>query len=167
MKEYLTVATVIKPQGIKGELKVYPMVDDENSLKKLKSVIIAGVTYDTISWRINVGGCFLAIKEINDRNKAETLRNAEITVKREDLVLPDDRMYIADIIGLIVKTDDGKTVGTLKDVLKAKTDVFVVETTDGELMFPSVKGLIKDVDYNGGAITLDAERFKEISTYAD
>lgn len=167
MKEYLTVATVIKPQGIKGELKVYPLVDDENSLKKLKSVIISGVTYNSVSWRICAGGCFLTIADINDRNKAELLRGAEVTVMRKDLPIADDRMYITDIIGLTVKTDDGKEIGVLTDVLKAHTDVFVLKTKKGELMFPSVKGVIKDVDFTNGVITLYAERFAEVSSYED
>ena len=95
------------------------------------------------------------------------MRGAEVTVMRKDLPIADDRMFITDIIGLTVKTDDGKEIGVLTDVLKAHTDVFVLKTKKGELMFPSVKGIIKDVDFTNGAITLYAERFAEVSSYED
>ncbi len=36
----VVIGEVLKPQGVKGELKVYPHTDDPQRFKKLKKVIL-------------------------------------------------------------------------------------------------------------------------------
>ena len=40
MKEYIKVGTITQPVGIKGEMKVYPHLDDPAHYKKLKQVFV-------------------------------------------------------------------------------------------------------------------------------
>jgi 16S rRNA processing protein RimM len=40
MESRLKIGLIVKPQGIKGELKVQPLTDDSCRFKKLKQVII-------------------------------------------------------------------------------------------------------------------------------
>ena len=49
--EKLTVATVLKPQGIRGELKVKALCDSAEDLKGLKRVYLSGVEYAVLSVR--------------------------------------------------------------------------------------------------------------------
>ena len=46
MRETVTVGTVAKPQGIKGEIKISPLTDDNERFSDLKQVSIGGVGYD-------------------------------------------------------------------------------------------------------------------------
>ena len=44
--DLLKIAKVLKPQGIKGEMKLEPIIKDMDFFKTLKYVIINGKTYN-------------------------------------------------------------------------------------------------------------------------
>ena len=78
-------------------------------------------------------------------------------VTRENAVpLEEDEYYIADLIGLMVVTDDGKTLGKLKDVLQTgANDVYVVETAAGkEVLLPVIRECVLDIDLKAGVVTV-------------
>ena len=100
MRETVTVGTVAKPQGIKGEIKISLLTDDNERFYDLKKVSIGGVEYAVACARVSPAGVFLKLNGVDDRNAAELLRGKELRVRREDAVkLPEDRYFIADIIG--------------------------------------------------------------------
>ena len=45
MENTLKIGVIVKPQGIKGEVKVQPLTDDITRFKKLKKVIIPKSTW--------------------------------------------------------------------------------------------------------------------------
>ena len=49
MQKFLTVATVLKPQGIRGEIKVMPQTDSADDMKDFSSVIIDGTSYKVLA----------------------------------------------------------------------------------------------------------------------
>ena len=161
----LTVAIVLKPQGIRGEIKVKAMTDSADDLKSFKSVFIDGADYSVLSVRTQGEFAFLSLKGIADRNGAELLRGKEVEVERPALPeLPDGRYYIADLIGCIVVNERGEVLGTVEDVTPAKTDIFTLRRDDKKtLMFPSADGVILTVDGENKKITVNAKRFKEVS----
>ena len=161
----LTVAIVLKPQGIRGEIKVKAMTDSADDLNAFKSVLIDGADYSVLSVRTQGEFAFLSLKGIADRNGAELLRGKEVEVERTALPeLPDGRYYIADLIGCIVVNERGEVLGTVEDVTPAKTDIFTLRRDDKKtLMFPSADGVILTVDRENKKITVNAKRFKEVS----
>lgn len=62
--------------------------------------------------------------------------------------LQENEYFIADLLGLTVVTDEGKQLGTLKDVLQTgANDVYVVETPEGqEILIPAIRQCILSVD---------------------
>ncbi len=42
----IVIGEIVKAQGVKGELKIMPMTDNEERFLKLKSVVIDGETRD-------------------------------------------------------------------------------------------------------------------------
>ena len=52
MQKFLTVATVLKPQGIRGEIKVMPQTDSAEDMKDFSSVIIDGTSYKVLACRL-------------------------------------------------------------------------------------------------------------------
>ncbi|MFR1633228.1 MAG: ribosome maturation factor RimM, partial [Oscillospiraceae bacterium] len=96
MQKFLTVATVLKPQGIRGEIKVMPQTDSAEDMKDFSSVIIDGTSYKVLACRAAGGYAYLTLRGIPDRNAAELLRGKEVLVDRSEAPeLPDDRVYIA------------------------------------------------------------------------
>lgn len=169
MENTLVVGAVVKAQGIKGELKIKPFTDDINRFKKLKNVLIDGVNYKVLGAKIAVDFVILSLEGVYDRNTAETFRGKLLHVLRENAVkLEKGSFFIADILGCEVVTDDGKPVGKVSDVTKAKTDVWTVETVDSRVLrFPFLKDLVKSIDIENKYIVLYAKRLAEVSCYED
>jgi len=174
MRPYLCVGTIVKPQGIKGEVKVAPETDDIARFGRLKRVFLLEngqyTPLKVLSGRTREGFAYLTLEGFADMNAAETLRGKDLYVSREDAVkLPAGRYFIADLIGCRVQDDQGKDLGTLQDVLQAGgNDVYVVKK-DGEkdLLFPAIRALLKTVDVESGRIVVDAARLTEVAVYAD
>lgn len=43
MEQLFKIGKIINTQGIKGEVKVYPLTEDFNKFKRLKTVLVDGV----------------------------------------------------------------------------------------------------------------------------
>ena len=162
--EYLTVATILKPQGIRGEVKVKVFLDDAEDLKEIKQVYISGEKYAVLNVRGAGDIAYIALRGVADRNAAELLRNKDIEALREDCPpLPDGRYYIGDLTGCKVITASGEEIGEVTSVTPAKTDIFTIETPKGEVSFAAADGVILEVDIENKTITVDKKRFKEVS----
>ena len=167
MENLLQIGIIVKPQGIRGELKVKPLTDDPARFTKLKSVLIDGTTYRVSSARVVLDAVFVLLSGVNDRNVAETFRGKFMCVERKDAVkLEEGRFFIVDVIGCTLKTDDGKVIGKVIDVTPARADVVTVDTGDkGIMRFPFLKDLCADVDILNKTMTVNGKRLAEVSCY--
>jgi len=169
MEETLKIGLIVKPQGIKGEVKVQPLTDDINRFKNLKEVIIDDKTFKVLKAVIGGGTVFLSLSGISDRNTAETFRGKFLRVTRENAAnLPEGRYFIVDIIGCVLNTDNGEVVGEIIDVTSARTDIFTIKCVDGRIMrFPFLIDLVENVDIESKTVTVKEKRLKEVSCYED
>ena len=164
MQEKLTVATILKPQGIRGEVKVKALTDSADDLKALKKLIIDGVEYSVLSVRTSGEFAFFSLKGIADRNAAEVLRGKDIEVNRKDIPeLPEGRYYIVDLIGCSVVTERGDILGEVTSVTPAKTDIYELQQGGKQITFVAADGVILDINIEERKITVNAKRFKEVS----
>ena len=169
MTETLKIGLIVKPQGIKGEVKVQPLTDDINRFKKLKEVIIEDKPYKILSATIGGGTVFLSLSGIADRNTAESMRGKFLCVTRENAVkLEEGRYFIVDIIGCTLLTDNGEKVGEIIDITSARTDIFTVKCLNGRIMrFPFLKDLVYSVEIDKKTVTVLEKRLREVSCYED
>ena len=164
MEELIAVATVLKPQGIRGEVKVKVFVDDAEDMKAFKRVIIDGAEYSVLSVRASGEFAYLALKGVADRNAAELLRAKDICVLRKDMPEPPEgRYYIADLTGCKVVASSGESLGEVISVTPARTDIYTLSTPKGEVSFAAADGVIESVDVESKTITVNKKRFKEVS----
>lgn len=164
MQNILTVATVLKPQGIRGEIKAKALTDSASDLKNLKTVLIDGKEYSVLSARVQGGFAFFGLRGVADRNAAEALRGKDVEAYRSDLPdLPEGRYYIADLIGCKVVTARGADVGEVTSVTPSKTDIYTVVKNGKEVSFAAADGVIEEVDVPNKKITVNLKRFKEVS----
>lgn len=163
----IVIGKVLKPQGIKGEIKVLPITDDVNRFNDLDTVFIDNTEYGIKSVKIRDDGVFMIIDGIEDRNKAEGLRNKMLSVPRDKAVKTDeDSWFIVDLVGCNVSDDKGNILGKLTDVLQnGCADVYCVD--GGKLMFPALKKILKSVDINSKEIVLDSKVLNEVAVYED
>lgn len=164
MQRTIVIAQVLKPQGVRGEIKVKPLLDDIADIKRIPRVIVAGREYKVLSARCDAAFAYLGLAGIADRDAAELLRGKEVEASREDLPAPaEGRAYIVDVIGCAVCTGEGERLGAVTNVLPAKTDVFVMEREGREWMFPAADGVIAEIDVEKGVVTVDKKRFEEVA----
>jgi len=157
-QEYLQIGEIVRPQGIRGEVKLRAMTEDMSRYARLESVflkkngrmeekkVLKGRSYD--------GFAFLQLEGVSDRDAAEALRGAEVYVDRRHAIkLGADENFVCELIGLRAVDETGETIGTLRDVLKpnAVCDVYVFNTPRGELMIPALKRVVKTVDVDADA----------------
>lgn len=97
------------------------------------------------------------LKDITDREEAESLLNRQIAVYRDQFPdLPETEFYWADLIGLNVNSKDGVGLGTIKDMLATGANDVMVVQGEKELLIPFVLGpYVKKVDLALGVVTVD------------
>lgn len=166
MKSELTIGKVLKPRGLKGELKIELYASDSARFSRLKRLKIDEIEYgvDRISPEGAIG--YVSLEGIDTVEKAEELRGKLITANRNDLPkLPDGKYYIVDMIGLDVVVS-GEVVGEVCDVLQyGSADVYVVKNGANSFSFPAISGLVKQVDLDLGKIVLDDMIFSRVVVY--
>jgi 16S rRNA processing protein RimM len=167
MEEFLKIGVIVKPQGVRGELKVQPLTDDIRRFINLKQVIIDGKPVKVLSSRLGAREIFITLSGVSDRNVAETLRNKFLCVSREDAVkLPENTYFISDIIGCKLTFEGKEPFAEVVDVTEAKTDYFTAKLTNGEIIrFPFLKDILIKVDIKNSLIILNEKRFNEVCVY--
>jgi len=169
MQPYLAVGQVLKPQGLRGEVKVMPMTDDPQRFWALQQVLLRkGDAYSPCAVRcvrVHNGFAYLLFDGIADCDAAEALRGELLFVDRAHAApLPDDADFIADLLGCEVCDTCGQRVGTLKDVLQpGANDVYVVDTPRGEMLIPALKRVVPHVDAAARRITVDEGLLDEVA----
>lgn len=160
----LTIGTILKPQGIRGELKVKVYLDSAEDFKNIKQVYVSDEKYAVMNARVSGEYAYVSLRGIADRNAAELLRGKDVCALREDCPpLPEGRYYIGDLTGCKVVFPSGEEVGEVIAVTPAHTDVFTLATAKGEVSFAAAEGVIAEVDVNKKIIKVDKKRFREVS----
>lgn len=166
----IELGKIIKPQGIKGEVKIDISSYDKDLFASLKEVYIDDKCYRIESKKNLVNGVFFKLEGIDDRNQAESFRGKIVCFDRGNMPkLPKGRYLISDIVGCEVVVD-GKVAGMIKEILQyGSADVYVVEGTMGEkdFMFPCLKKVLKSVDVESKTIVLNKEILEQIVVYED
>lgn len=161
MTDRLKVGVVTSVHGIKGEVKVFPTTDDSRRFKKLKQVYL-DTGKELLSLEIEGVKFFkqmviLKFKGYENPDDVMKFRQKELWIDRKDAVrLSKDEYFIADLIDMDVCDEEGKLIGTLKDVISTgANDVYAVETPEGkEVLFPAIKQCILDVDTEARKMTV-------------
>jgi 16S rRNA processing protein RimM len=153
---YVAVGRTLRAHGVYGELIVEPLAPHE-SLSAGTLVTISGREYEIANARSE--GRFLRVElaGVDTREKAQMLRGAYLQVREVDLAaLPEGEYYRFQLIGLAVRSTDGRELGRVTDVLSApENDIYVVSGPSGEVLIPAVDDVVHDIDLAGGAITVE------------
>lgn len=172
--EYLEIGEIVRPQGIKGEVKLRAMTSDLTRYARLETVYLCENgeyrAYTVKKGRTYDGFAFLQLEGIADRNQAEALRGRTVYVDRAHAIeLGEDENFVCDLIGLTAVDTQGMVIGRLRDVLtpNAVCDVYVFDTPRGELMIPALKRVVRQVDVEAGKIVLDETVLPEVAVWED
>ncbi len=164
MESRFRIGIFSSTHGIRGEIKVYPTTDSAERFAHLKEVILetkAGdLTLEVEKARPAKGMVILKFKGIDNINDIERHKGASLFVTRENAApLEEGSFYIADLLGCRVETEEGRTLGVLRDVLPTgANDVFVVKDPEKkdskEYLLPNIKDCVLRIDPEARLITV-------------
>ena len=165
--EKLIIGEVLKPQGIRGELKIKTYTDSPEEVKAFKTLYIDGVAYKILSFRVGGDGfAYVGLRGIMDRNTAELYRGKTIEGDRDDApALEEGQYYIVDILGLSCETEEGEILGVVTDISNLSSDIYTIEKAGKKILFPAVKGVVKKVDIANKKLIIDKAIFDEIAVF--
>ena len=152
MESLLEVGQIVNSYGIKGFLKVVPLVDNNNQFKEFKRLYVQEKnTYKELKIEeIKFSKNLVLVKAegIDTIEIATKFKNLYLFAKREDIKLEKGAHFIVDLIGLEVYTEGGKLLGKLKEVLQpGANDVYVVKNEKNEqILIPVIPDVIKNID---------------------
>ncbi len=162
--QYLLLGEIVRPHGVRGELKMRVLTDYPERIAQLEAVYLAATPdakhparYTVGGLRMHQGDALLTLKQITDRNQAELLRGMYVMVDVRDAVpLENDEVYLFQLIGMEVRTIDGESLGKITDVLETgANDVYVVQgSAYGEVLIPVTSETIIRTDTDAGVVTI-------------
>lgn len=147
MKDFITIGQIINTHGLKGEVKVYPLTDDINRFKELRSVYIEGILKIVTGCKLQAKKVILKIEGIDSIEKASTYKGKYLEVSRKNAIrLEEGRYFIADIIGCRVVDEEGIFYGKISEVINTHhNDVYWIKG-DRELLIPAVEDIVLRID---------------------
>jgi len=171
MNEYLMIGEVLKPQGVRGEVKVKPYAADLEAFHDWKTLyLLDGTVYQPIKAvcsRVHDGFAYVTLGDCKTMDDAEKLRGQKLYIDRAHaLSLAEDEVYISDLIGCAAVDETGASLGKLTDVLQhGAVDVYVFQSDKGEWMAPALKAVFPAVDVQNRVIRVVREKLDEVAVY--
>jgi 16S rRNA processing protein RimM len=163
---YLALGEILRPHGIKGEVRMRVLTDFPERLPKMKTVFIGNSPTTTKAKTIELENVRLLPEDIallkfvglDNRNDVEYLRGQFILIDTPNAVpLEDDEYYTYQLIGLTVVTENGRILGKIKDIMETgANDVIIVDGTEGtEILIPDAPNVWVELDFDGGIATVN------------
>lgn len=156
---FLIIGRVLKPFGVRGELKVEILTDFPERFASLRQVFLGDDAKSCVveSARRHGNAALIKLAGIDTPEAAAALREQLVYVAREDAVtLPAHQVYLYQLIGLRVLTTAGTPLGELVDVLDTRAnDVYIVRDGAREILLPAIPTVIKEINLARGEMRVE------------
>ncbi len=150
--QLLETGEIVSTHGIQGEVKILPWADSPEFLLKFREFYIDGKAVKVVSSRIHKTCVLAKLEGIDDPETATLLRGKVVSIDRDKVKLPKGTVFIADLLGCKVITEEGVEIGKIKDVLTMPaSDVYVIHGAR-KYMIPAVKEFVKEINVEEGFI---------------
>ncbi|HEY1694578.1 MAG TPA: ribosome maturation factor RimM [Polyangiaceae bacterium] len=162
-ERWVPLAEVMRPHGVRGELRLRLFNSDSDLLLELDEVLVRFA--DGEEQEVSVDGArrandaiLMKLHSVDDRDRADELRGARVCGRRADFpALEPGEFYACDVEGARVVVEGGEELGRVTELRSyPTTDVLVVPAKDGGRAWevPLVEAVVKGVDLEAGTVTL-------------
>ena len=145
MQGHVAVGEAVKPQGVRGEVRVRPWMEGLEAYRDIKKVLLR----DDPSRKLEIesfkqggkGTVIWKFKGVDSPEAAERLRGAVFLVDRQDLPGPEEGVFFwEDFEGRDAIDESGRLLGRIVDMVGTKgNDLIVLRTPEGgELLIPAL-----------------------------
>jgi 16S rRNA processing protein RimM len=161
VSELLAVGLISRAHGVKGEVAVRPLTEVESRFQP-GSILLLGpggdrtVTVDAVRGPHH-GRLLVRFKEVDGREEAEAIRGRVLLIDAQDAppLHEADRFWVHEVVGLDVRTEEGRSLGRVREVLhNPANDVWVVTGASGEILIPAIREVVATVDLPGRRVVI-------------
>jgi 16S rRNA processing protein RimM len=156
-RDLLPIGRIVKPHGVKGKIKVDYFGEDLERFPIDRELLIENSggwlqAYEVSEAVPQPPYLILRLKGIERREEVEPLLRKEILIRRRSLPdLKQGEYYWFDILGMVVETENGKRIGTVREIFPTgANDVYVVEGKRREIFLPATEEVIRSIDIKRG-----------------
>ncbi len=168
--EYLIIGEIAGAFGVRGEIKLEMLSDHPERYAHLKHVYLGGGPegakerreYEVLGARMHTAKrqALIRLAGITSPEQADKLRGLLMQVPvSEAWPLEEGAYYEYQIVGLEVRTTDGREIGKVTAILYlSSSDVYTVkgsEPTAKEYLIPAIKDVVKEINVEGGYIIIE------------
>jgi 16S rRNA processing protein RimM len=150
----VAVGRVTRAHGIHGEVSVLVLSEVEDRFAPGATLHLEdGRTLTVEEAREHRQRLLVKFREVPDRTAAESLHQQYLFVDQADVPpAPGDAFWPHQLQGCEVVTEEGRTLGVIRDVVHGvANDIWVAGSDDDEVLVPALKDVVASVD-------LDARR---------
>lgn len=155
-KREILLGTIVKPFGIKGEVKLAPSEDFWEGVLSSSSLYLnvpaeGGETRRELTLknsRSHQRSYLLTLEGVEDRTSAESLVGASLCIAEEDIdvTMPSEPLPF-QVMGCTVRTTAGEEVGVVEGILFSRAHrIYEVKGPRGWNLVPAVDEFIVSID---------------------
>ena len=162
LNKKIPLGEILKPHGIKGELKILFYNEESKSLQKDQKVFLESPQKNIIEYKIEK--IFYSFRknrikffDINTIDEADDLRGYIVNIDRSDLPeINDSEYYLSDLVGYSLIDKSNKNYGKVIEVLALPANsVLNVSKDDKEYLIPLIDDVVLEVNQNQKVIIID------------
>ena len=164
--EKILIGKVVKPHGIKGEIKIKMETNKVLDFGELSGVFVGENFYKIKRSFLAGGENVLGLDGIDSVVQANELRGKKVFVLADEITKRDEgEVLVEDILGARIVLDNGEEIGELENVENyGASDLFFIKSHNFKnLIVPNIDGLIES--YENNVITFNKKKFQEVKSH--
>ena len=152
MSKWIEIGRIVAPQGLKGDIRVYPSSDfPERFTEPGKRWLLSPGQIEPRSIELlrgrylpSKGLYVIELAGIENREQAEALQNSQLLIEQGDRPqLEVDEFYVPDLIGLsVINQLNRKVIGKVISIIFAGNDLLEVEKISTDT--PTISKVVED-----------------------
>ena len=159
-RDLVVVARIKGAFGVHGEVRLTPFTETPEGCVSYGPLLDASgeVVLSPESFRPVKDGLAVIAPEVATREEAEKLKGTMLHVPREALPEPEeDEFYYEDLVGLEVKSVDGRRIGSVVAVHEfGAGEMLEIKPKEGKSFYhPFTKDAVPKVDIGAGRVVVE------------
>jgi len=142
--------------GVRGWIKVAPGGGVAQTLAAAREWWIGGEPYAIAAAKLHGASVVAKLDGVETREQAMGLKGARVSIERAALADPGEgHYYLADLIGLEVRNEQGEVLGTVQQWLSSGAQDVMEVAGSRTRLIPWVSAIVKQVDLAAGRFVVD------------
>jgi len=164
MSGFIVIGEVVKAIGLKGEVKLYPLLDYHEPLLDSPYLVWGDGVPVEVEWHRQAGSCeAVKVRSVDGRNAAESCVGRELGFMRRSYLEPEFPRPTGGLpfryLGREVATVDGHKVGTVNEVRFTGGGFLLVipdpREVGKEILIPAVEPILRSDEGLEGVLVID------------